>query len=246
MTRKLCSLVGGLLLVTGAWAQQPLNEEAINDAAARAIFWGDFADLERQHQAQRQPPGQLTEDGRHPSDAYMQGLTRVFSGRNGAPGAYYTELDALTLQWVNQHPRSELAHALCLRALSAHAWHLRGGGYASTVSPQGWKGFSEVMGRALDWAATHREVLLQGDLGERYLMDIGVTQDWTMDQLWAVAQVGLAQQPNAAHLYLPMLQRLLPRWGGDARKIDRYILDVTERTRATQGLQLYARLYAVA
>jgi len=76
------------------------------------------------------------------------------------------------------------------------------------------------------------------------MMDTGLALNWGVDQLYALMETGLAKNADDDGLYFALVNRLLPKWGGNYEAVDRFIADAVERTRAKRGMELYARLYA--
>lgn len=228
-----------------AWADSPSEVHPANDAAAMAFWWGDFAELERQQQKHRGDHGR-DPGGIRTLEHFRAGLARVFNPDRAAVEAYYAELDALTRQWTLQHPASPLAHELHARSLYAHAWFHRGGGFANTVPPHAWADFQAYIGRAAQHLAAHSAVALKDTTAHVYLLMIGRAAGWSADRLWDIARDGLAKDPDDDGIYEEMLVGLLPRWGGSAVALDRFINEAATRTKADRGQALYALLYSAA
>ena len=243
-------VVVGLMIWIGgvggvAHAATSAEGQAIEDATASAFWWGDFNELERLN-AIYQRPGQRTQQGFSKLAYFRSGLDRVLKGQKGDTDAYFDELERLTLEWANQYPRSALAHVLHAGSLHAHAWSFRGTGYANTIMPQALDQYVAYEKRAADYLAAHTEVALKDSRAHAYLIEIGRALNWTFEQTWAVAQSGLALNSDDDALYFSVLTRTLPKWGGSAIEVDRYVNLVLARTQNELGMEWYARLYSDA
>lgn len=219
--------------------------QALEERATDLLWWGDFEALERLH-AEVSGPGRREADGVSSLAYFRAGVRRALKGRTDAPDAYFKAMDALTLHWTRVYPQSPLAYDLHARALEYHAWSYRGTGFANAVPPDAWEDFGRYLRQATDFLARHADVALRGSDGHLRLMSVGRASGWPPDRLWAIAEQGLKLNPDDDALYFEVLTALLPKWGGSAQAVDRYIQRVTERTRATRGLELYARLYSAA
>ncbi len=238
-------LLAGLIAghAAPALAQTP-PPQTLADQAANVFWWGEFQALERLNAPLRQP-GQRDAGGVAKLRAFRQGLNRVFDVK-GATEPYHAQLDALTLEWARQQPTSALAHVLHAKALAAHAWWYRGGGYANTVPPKAWAEFEKYLRQAAEYLAANASTAFSDSSAHLALIAIGRGIGWSADRVWSVAQDGLLRNPDDDELYFAALQSHLPKWGGTPVSLDRFIQDVVARTRKERGLELYARLYAEA
>ncbi|NYE62059.1 hypothetical protein FHW58_003266 [Duganella sp. 1224] len=244
MTRRLLRLLPALALcaatLAGAAEPSPLSQQATTD------FWlGDFAALERQNALLRQP-GHVRADGVLEIELFRIGLNKVTGAAPKDQEAYLNELEKLTLQWTVEHPSSALAHVLYARTLTAHAWSYRGGGYAKDVPPAAWKQFDAYLRRAAQYLLDHAEVAMTDSYAHISLLEIGKALGWDDTQTWAIIDDGLKRNPDDIDLYLTALTQMLPKWGGDARRLDQFIRRATEQSKAQFGTGMYARLYSSA
>ncbi|WP_288378974.1 DUF4034 domain-containing protein [uncultured Massilia sp.] len=227
------------------WAAEPAPMAPITKAAAESFWWGDFAELERQNALYRQP-NRFEPDGTLQLDLFRTGLTQVFGNNVRNVESYLKEVDALTLHWAQEYPKSALAHILHAEALMKHGWSYRGGGYISKVPPEALKEFYAYLRRAVDYLRTHADVALTDSHAHLLLLRAGTALGWNVEQLSAIAREGLQRNPDDITLYFEIVISLLPKWGGDAKVLDDFIRKTTEETRARYGMGMYARLYSYA
>jgi hypothetical protein len=244
MTRRFLYLLPALALcaatVAGAAEEWPLVQQATT------AFWlGDFAALEQQNALLRQP-GHVGADGVLEIELFRIGLDKVTEATPKDQEAYLTELEKLTLQWTVEHPSSALAHVLYARTLTAHAWSYRGGGYVKDVPPEAWKEFDAYLRRAAQYLLEHADVAMTDSYAHITLLEIGKAMDWDDQQTWNVINDGLKRNPDDISLYMTALTRMLPKWGGDAKRLDQFIRRATEQSKAQFGTGMYARLYSAA
>lgn len=240
-----CLLLPFALALASAPAAAAEPEPPAMAAARDAMWWGDFAALDKQNAHLRQP-GRIGADGVSELSQFHDGVALVFDYRVKNPEPYMKELDALTLEWAKQHPGSGLAHALHARALLAHAQSYRGRSVASEVPPEAWAPYRDYLKQAATYLKDHADVALTDSYSHFVLISIGRHLGWDPEQLAAVVEAGLARNPEDDDLHFAMAYTLLPKWTGDARILDAYIRHATEQTRARFGWGMYARLYAEA
>jgi hypothetical protein len=236
------TLLGAPLSAGAADTLDPISQQALDN------YWrGDFGALEQQYLALRRDQP-LTESGVSKLELFRIGLARVNGAAAKQTEPYLRELEALTLQWANEHPRSALAHVLHAEVLAKHGWSYRGSGYVNTVTPQAMEQFEAYLRRAVAYLEAHADVAMTDSSAHVLLLEIGRGLGWDRKQLDAISQAGLKLAPYDLELYFDMLTSLLPKWYGDgaARALDDYIRRVTERTKADYGTGMYARLYSAA
>jgi len=211
--------------------------------ASRDAFWaGDFDEIERQNAYFRQP-GRIEPSGISQIYLFRKGLNIVLKNKVENAEPYLKELDLLTLQWANEHPKSAFAHALHADALLTHAWSYRGGGYVKDVPPQAWKDFHAYLRRAAEYLNAHADVALTDSYAHAVLIQVAKGMEVSREQMKAIANDGLKRNPEDFGLYFAVQETLLPKWGGDARAVDDYIKYATEQTRERFGQGMYTRMY---
>jgi hypothetical protein len=245
--RRLVLLASTLLIAAApmpATAAKAADSPLTTDAM-RAFWWGDLDALEKQNALLKQP-GHIASDGSSDLEMFRVGVGKVLDEGVDNREPYLQELDKLTLQWATDHPASALAHILHAKALVAHGWSYRGGGYAQDVPPQAWEDFHAYLRRAAEYLISHADVALTDSYAHSTLLVIGKGLSWDNKQMAAIAQDGLKRNPEDINLYFESIVTLLPKWGGDARALDNYIRQVAEQTKGIYGMGMYSRLYSYA
>lgn len=214
------------------------------DQVGDAAWWGDYRELQSLYDAARRST-ERSIDGERPIEAFRRGFARIFNG-NKNNDAFYTQMDALTGQWAAEHPEASMAHVLHARALYAHAWFLRGGGFASTVTPQAWSEFKRYLKMAEDHLARHSSVVMADSSTHLYLVMIGRSASRSFEAQWAIAQESYRVDPEDDAILAEMVISASPKWGGNAEQIERLARDAVRRTQAKRGLELYASVYLTA
>lgn len=237
-----------LLLTAPLHANERSRADAETDAmtteVALAFGMGDFELLMRLHERYSQPDQVL--GGVPRLEAMRIGIMENFVTPSKNADAFHTQMQALTLAWVRQHPRSGLAHALYAHALISHARAIRASGDAGTLAPQARAEFERLTGLAQRHLADHAAVAQTSTLTHSSLLTLARLGKWSEGQVWAVLEDGIRRQPQDVGLYGEGFMAVLATWGGDAAVVERYIRRVVERTKSDEGLAMYARLYNVA
>ncbi len=242
----LAALAGmGARAAAQAAKDAPSEEERVTEEAVAAFWWGDVDELERLH-ARLQQPGQRTAAGRSKLVLFRDGLTRIYEGPDGATDAYFQQIEALTLQWARQRPKSSLAQWMHAKALSQHGWFYRGKGFARSVPPEAWRDFERYTRLAIEHLSATRASAAPTSSTHVELLNLGRSAGWDFDALWAVARAGMALNPDDEGLYRAMLNASLPKWGGNAARVDRTVNEFAKLTSAQHGDIFYARMYAWA
>ena len=222
-----------------------VDGSAVYSAASLALHWGDFAEAERLFKAARAQP-RRTSAGLWEVVQLYRGFENGLSTNRGLRVRQAEHTVALSAQWVQQHPRSPLAHALHVVTLTNLAWAHRGSGYANTVAPQAWELFRAALDKATAHAVQHGDVLLSDGLGFQALLVVARGASWDDRRTQAIYEQGILRFPDEDLLHFTQLTNLLPKWGGSARQVDQHIQAAAQRTRAPFGPALYARLYTAA
>ncbi len=226
---------------------QDFNEEKVElHNKAKDAFWnGDFDEMERLNNFYLQKDrSNLTRYARMYS--VRNGFGTILHGFDGSTDLYFAEVQALTGEWAARHPDSPFAHILHAKAISARGWAFRGGGYANTVPPAAWADFRRYSEQAAQYLQAHAQVAFRDSEAHLTLMKIGRAIAWPPEKILLIAEHGLQIEPENDELNFEMMRNYLPKWGGNVKALDDYILNVLERTRATKGMGWYTRLYAQA
>ncbi|MEQ1638997.1 MAG: hypothetical protein ABL903_20235 [Methylococcales bacterium] len=123
------------------------------------------------------------------------------------------------------------------------AWHARGSGMASSVTPEGWKLFRERLEMA-------EKVLIDSkpyasELPNWYAEMITVQSALDRPGIDKVNTFleGTKKHKTYLPIYTTMLKFQLPKWGGNWEGVDNMVKWSVENTQATEGNAMYSRLY---
>ncbi|HVJ13001.1 MAG TPA: hypothetical protein VNC62_15630 [Burkholderiales bacterium] len=145
-------------------------------------------------------------------------------------------------EWARRKPRSLTARLAVAGFPIGYAWMARGGGYASTVSPEGWKLFHERVEQGRK-ALQALDARIKQDPGWYELMlNVAVSQGWPRERFDALFSEAAGKHPYYSPFYFIRVSYYSPGWYGSLEDAKRVVEDAVERTRPRWGETMYARL----
>jgi hypothetical protein len=222
-----------------ALAASAVLADDIYEQAADAMFWSDWAELERLSVAARSD----TQRGREGGLAvcrFVYGMNRGY-GDESLP--YHEARVASTLEWARRRPDLPLAHAAHLNALVSLAWFHRGGGYANTVSDQRFADFRAKLNEALAYTKANSTVMSRDTSYVAPLLTLMRGLNVDADRQLEVVRKSLRKDAADECLYRSAITSLLPKWGGDPRRLDAWVHEAMRGQPEAVALTRYARLY---
>ncbi|MES3022033.1 MAG: hypothetical protein V4857_10665 [Pseudomonadota bacterium] len=242
-SRALCAVTLMALSVMQANARNQVAP-TVPDLVETAYRWGDFAELERLYAIYGKAGVRSELTGTLRLEHFWMGIGAINNSNLRVTDEYYQQLDALTRQWAHKYPQSVLAQLLYANTLMTHASVHRGGGYSNTVSSAAWTEFRKYLDLAMEQLQKTEALAAKDSTWNKSMLAIGRNLGWDSEHLMSVFKAGIAKNPDDDDLYFAMQVALLPKWGGDLEKIDRFIAWADKNTREKRGLEMYARLYA--
>lgn len=144
-------------------------------------------------------------------------------------------------KWVAARPQSATARIALAEALVNFAWQARGGGFADTVTEQGWK----LMGERLREAdAVLKEARGLAEKCPHWWLAaqrVGIGLGWSREVYDKVFAEGVAFEPRYWHASVEKARYLLPRWHGQAGDWERFAEEETRRA-GGPGAEIYPRI----
>jgi len=234
-------LLAALLALCPAFAlaQAPVLADTLQDRAAKALFWGDWDELERLHGAARLDT-RRSEEGVLPACLFARGIGRKYDDDSLA---YHEARVAGTREWTQRRPDSALAHAVHLEMLVDLAWFHRGSGFANTVSDQRFADFRAKLDEALAYAKANGAVMTQHSFYTRPLLALMRGLGVGLDKQLEIARHGLRKEPGDECVYLRLVDSLVPKWGGHPQQLEAWVRESMKGLSDTDALARYARLY---
>jgi hypothetical protein len=145
-------------------------------------------------------------------------------------------------RWVAQRPKSITARVALAGAYMNYAANARGGGYANTVSEDGWRLYAER-------SATAGKILVEAfELPEKcpewYLEMQGMinAQDGGPEMERAMFEKAVAFEPEYHYYYRVRADHLLPKWGGNEGDAAAFATEAADRLGGAKGDMIYYQI----
>lgn len=145
---------------------------------------------------------------------------------------------AIFQEWVKTRPDSATAKIALADVIQSYAWKARGGGYADSVSEEGWKGFEQrldqaqkVLDKVTDRPPDWYSIAQTNGLG----------QIWDRKRYDALVDECQKKYPNYDKVIFEKFHWLQPRWHGQKGEAEKYLEAEAAKRSKTEGDMLYAR-----
>ena len=200
----------------------------------------DFAALDREADQYRRDRSRLS-DGLWKlallHGAVFQALSDIVSSPRRKE-----EFESDLTHFEQDHPDSQTTLLIMAQTAEAIGFDARGGGYANTVTPQGWHDFRLAMDGARAILDANRERLAANPEWYVLRMEVAIYRDEPQAGIKALFEEGMRREPAYLPLYQTMQLDLSPLWHGSNRQLMDFVNDVGHRSPAAAAEGLYARL----
>lgn len=181
-------------------------------------------------------------------EAYADGVWKLFKVYEGLePAKNATEQDWVNRQnqiesWIKAKPDSVTAQVAMGWFLVAYAWHARGGGWANTVTEDGWKLFGERLKMAAKVLAEARQLPEKCPVYWSALQRVALGMKLDKVRYDAFFDKAIKEFPDYTYLYRSRAVYLLPRWYGKEGEWQSDLTTSADRIGGEEGDILYARV----
>jgi hypothetical protein len=144
--------------------------------------------------------------------------------------------------WMQLRPDSVTARVALATSLHRWAWVARGNGYASTVTPEGWRLFNERIKQSeavLEGAANMSPMCPQW---YSEMMIVGLAQSWDANRMKETFEQGIQFEPGYFYLYLQYANYLLPKWNGHTGEASTFAKSSADHLGGDAGDLLYFQI----
>lgn len=205
------------------------------------LLASDFAQLETIAEKYRSSKSR-TSSGLWHLTLYYSGMREVWNAEF-QDEKYWQGLEQSTLQWAQKYPNSPTPHVAHALVMIGHGWYIRGGGYANTVDPQAWEPFKRYIEQARIYLEQHKAQAARDPRWYEAMLEVAKIQSWSPDKFNKLVEEALDREPLFYQTYFAAIDFLTPKWHGSAEGIEAFANQAVKRTRAQEGLGLYARIY---
>jgi hypothetical protein len=144
--------------------------------------------------------------------------------------------------WRKEVPDSTTPLVVSARAHIKHAWEARGGGFAGTVTPEGWQLFHERIAAAKQLLEEAIEAGVKDGQAYALMIMVAKAEGWPRSQVDAVIEAGQKVDSGYTAMYTAMAEYLLPRWHGERGDIEAFAAQVVQDVPGDDGLEAYAKI----
>ena len=146
-------------------------------------------------------------------------------------------------QWRTEDPESGAAALMEAKYWMAYAWFARGTQFAVNVPEQAFKSASERIAKARAVLEDSKPYAASNPAWYAEMLEVAVFEGWPRPERVAIFDEALTAEPLYDPIYEAMARSLTPRWGGSLEDYHRFVRGAVEKTRASYGDLMYARLY---
>ncbi len=142
--------------------------------------------------------------------------------------------------WIKKYPKSQTARAALVEAWTTYAWKARGGGYANTVTDDGWKVFRERLKKAAIVVDAARGMHAPTLYAAEETLALGESRE--KPAFNKVFDEAVKYNPDYMEIYFRKMYYLLPRWFGTKGECESFLNRTADKMGGDKGDIFYARL----
>lgn len=235
-----------------SFASEKSEREAIMADVKSAFQKDDFAWIEQRYaemnkNTERLPSGVLK------SARLLYGLmvaTELPSNLQGsedgirmAQEAHWVAMEKKTERWQQIYPKSSVAAFARSDVFQDHAFFFRGRRFARDVDPAMWKPFRTYIDRAFDALASPENQITRDQAWYCAMIKNAQFRDIDPNQFAELIVEASNKYPSYYEIYFFAANKLAPKWGGSTEAFEWLANLAVSKTRKTEGMALYTRLY---
>lgn len=235
----LCCLLA-ILSCLHATAAEVVDRNKLMTEVAFYLSNEKYEQLEKLHQ-QLIKPNERFSSGTWKLYWYGQAITH--SMQNTQDPGYWDGLEKVAAQWQRKVPNSSAAPLFLARVHLQHAWAIRGGGYASTISDEDLAQVYHYSDLAITVLQKDARRLKRNPDWFPAMLDALALQSPRATRFDAILAEGARLHPTYQGLYFTALNYLQPKWGGTYQRIEQMALTASQDASNLEAKALYARIY---
>lgn len=174
-------------------------------------------------------------DGKWKLDYYYQGL-------NFKELRKEDDWHSAFISFIKSYSNNPAPYICYAAALVSKGWSFRGGGYANTVTEDGWKKFNKHLEVARNLLLYSKEISSTCPEWYTEILIVAMAEDWDMESYNKVYKEGIERHNNYHGIYYQGVQNNLERWGGTVSSMDEIIRESNELSKKDYGDEYYYRL----
>ena len=197
----------------GPYANIPHEGEAFGQLMRwkleKLLREGKYEELEKVAAAWRKPEARML-DGRWNLFVFYNSLASPTESTDEG----FAEARRKLEDWRAKRPQAIEPVILLADLERAYAWHARGGGWAHTVTDEGWRLMGERLDKAKSLLDSVYDRRLECPQWVNTMQSVALGQGWPDDKVKSMLDEAIAAWPEYWLYYFSEARRLLPRWGG--------------------------------
>ena len=170
--------------------------------------------------------------------AFYDAVDTTFIREHSDESDWKMNLDSLK-RWVGAKPDSAAARISLAQAYVGYAWQARGGGYADSVSEEGWELYGERIALAAATLAEAARLKQKCPYWFEVMQNVALAQGWDKSQARELMELAVASEPHFYHFYREYAYFLQPKWYGDKGEAEAFAKEISDRVGGQEGDFLY-------
>ncbi|WP_309385825.1 DUF4034 domain-containing protein [Cerasicoccus frondis] len=165
----------------------------------------------------------------------------AFAPRDDELDSMWVLHDEIHREWIDAYPESITAKLAYADFYEDYAWNARGGGYADTVSDDGWRLFDERLSKASEILKSVEAHAGEDPMFYLIALRLARSQGWNADAYLALVDEAHAAFPTFWGYDTELAFALLPRWYGEPGDWEAFAEETANRLDGL-GDEVYARI----
>lgn len=142
-------------------------------------------------------------------------------------------------EWMRWAPSSPTPRIALADTYENYAWKARCGGYADTVTPEGWKLFQERMRNAHTMLDEAKDIGRSDPEWYNSELKLAVVEGWTRTQVDTVMDEAIASEPEYFYDARVVADYLMPQWYGNPGDAEQFAAQIADRIGGVEGDATY-------
>lgn len=145
-------------------------------------------------------------------------------------------------RWVSARPKSVTARVAMADAYTSYAWNARGSGLADTVTPNGWKLFSERIDRAKEILQEASKLDAKCPHWYEVMQTVALAESWDLTRATQLLYQAIRFEPDYQYFYRNHANYLEPQWNGAEGDAEAFAEAAADRVSGEKGDVLYFQI----
>lgn len=172
---------------------------------------------------------------------FYYALTDPLRGDRASDGEWQAHI-ATIKRWVAERPQSVSARIVLAEAYFGYGMFARGGGYANSVTDDGWRLLGERLKLAIGTLVDAYNLPDKDPYWFEAMQHVGLVGGMDNQTLRELLEKAIAAEPTFYHFYREYANSLLPKWNGEPGDAESFAEEMYKRVGGDEGKFLYFEL----